>query len=168
MSKIIELFRFIVTVLFLASCGNPYKQLAKIEYKHPLQFSEYVSRRFEPVIQVRDSFIYLKGKDSVRVDTLDFNVDSLLMSLKSGNKTIKRPCPPCIIPRDTFLRLRTIEKENKALVNLLEIKERQASDKLIEAKKELEGLRKSNKNLLRTIAVCIGLLAVSILLIFRR
>ena len=156
----------------MASCSNPYKQLAKIEYKHPLQFSEYVSRRFEPVIQVRDSFIYLKGKDSVRVDTVNIDIDSLYNAWSKTNTKPKGKmqitCPPCIIPRDTFLKLRTIEKENKALVNLLEIKERQTSDKLIESNKELEGVRESNKNLLRVIAICIGLLAISILLILRR
>lgn len=161
MSKIIELFRFIVTVLFLASCGNPYKQLAKIEYKHPLQFSEYVSRRFEPIIQVRDSFIYLKGKDSVRVDTLDFNVDSLLMSLKSGNKTIKKPCPPCKTIVDTFVKIRTIEVENKALIEALTLKEKEAREKLVKRDTEL-GITKKG------IAICIGLLAIMVLINLKR
>lgn len=165
MTRLFEILRTISTLLFLASCGSPYKQLAKIEHKHPLQFTEYCSKRFEPIVKVIDSIVYIKGKDSVRIDTLAFNVDSLVNSLKSGKNTIVRiPCPPCVIPNDTVMKFRTIENVNKALIETLELREKGYIQDLAKKDAIIEQKTKSNKDKTLGIAVCVGLLSLMVLL----
>lgn len=163
-------FSTLIVLLFnFSSCSNPYKKLAKIEHKHPLQFTEYISKRFEPVTKIVEVTKLLKGKDSIRIDTVTVDIDSLY-NVWSKNKPkgkIQLPCPPCVIPRDTILKMRELEKVNKASAELCELKLAEVN-KLLEQKNSefiAQKNKLSSKN--RWLAICIAIIAILVVSLFK-
>lgn len=173
MKRINMLYR-IVTVaallglIMLLSCRTPYAKIAKLDYKHPIVFTEYVMKRFEPVTQIKDSFIYLKGKDSVRVDTVSVDIDSLLATLKPKTKTFRMPCPPCVIPQDTLLHFRSVEKENKVKTENFQLREKLHERRIAELEKDITFFIKRNHNLIFCLSVSVVLNLLLLIWFFKR
>lgn len=159
----------IILLAFMGGCADPYKKLARIEQRYPLQFTEYASRKFEPVTKIVEVTKFLKGKDSVRVDTVSVDIDSLynVWSKAKPKGKMQLPCPPCVIPRDTILKMRELEKTNKASAELCELKLTEVNKLLEQKNSELIAQKDKLSSKNRWLAICIAIIAILVVSLFK-
>lgn len=111
-------------------------------------------RQVAPIKEVvKDSIIYIEGKVIYETDTLNVDCDSI--------KIVKVPYIKTLRKTDTIYVGKTITQFDEVSLNI----EREKSYKL---GLEKEILKSKNKQYLKALAACIGLLALLTLFLFKR
>ena len=148
-------------LMLVSSCSLPYKiNKAKVlAVSHPGDFAGFCAATF-PVKEV-----FVKGKDSIRTDTLFLRSDSVPCPPAADGRVIKIPCPPQRTVTKTIIRVDTLLKENTAKAQSLsnEINRLQQQSAVLTAKNK-ELARKAKNRLITICGLLLALVGSSILL----